>query len=810
MQSRTLASFLGDVVLEDARETPVEIPISSSDGFVISEIELKGFMRYLDKCTIHFPQKFTVIVGKTGSGKTSLLDAITFALYKRTSRTDLPNVKIDDICQPGGHVKITFAQERDQYEVVRGLTSSGASYIALKRNGLPISGSIPELDAKVQEIIGLDYVGFRNSTFVRQDEMKELGAQSGADRLEIFQKLFRLEVFEKAQNIVAEKVNGIRLKIEGVTSELTVRMEQQAKLPEKQEELTAMKKEVEGKKARLSELQRAITEKEGLLAKLKSEHERFVEMRAKASEMSRAVAEMGAKITKAREDNQKAMELKQSIAQLGEETSGYESMQSKWDVLKEKERKTTELRERMQIYENQKRTMADEHQHEVERLSSLISAQEERLGKITTDIGKDEAFSLLRKEGALGERITRIEKEIEWLSGRDELIASLARERETSKNELNILSSQASRINADSFILSELQSQMVRIKGDMEREEEAYRVKRGEIDARIKEIQAEVDSAGFRVSEQEQLKELGQKLEDLRRKKTELEQKRNELDRIGDVSKLIEDLTTQKGQKGMELEQLQQSLKLLEVSESNYEVAERELRELQERMRGIEAIIHGKEGEARRLGTEIADLQAISQQIESLEVTLKGLRESAEVLTLLKDKIFHKKGIVMYAIEQLLPQLARETSSNLSDLTDGRFNNVRIVPYEENSRYGVRIDVGGAEGEFHDVQEFSGGEKTQINAALRFAIAKELASMPQVGRTFGRMKTLFIDEGDLGSLDTEVSRGLFVKKLFDMGEFFDRVILITHLTEVADRFPSKIRVYMTPEEKSKVEVLREA
>ncbi len=753
--------------------------------------------------------KINVIVGKTGSGKTSLLDAITFALYKRTSRTDLPNVKIDDICQPGGYVRITFAQERDQYEVVRGLTSSGDSYITLKRNGLPISGSIPELDAKVQEIIGLDYVGFRNSTFVRQDEMKELGAQSGADRLEIFQKLFRLEVFEKAQNIVAEKVNGIRLKIEGVTSELTVRMEQQAKLPEKQEELTAMKKEVEGKKARLGELQRAITEKEGLLAKLKSEHEKFVEMRTKASEMSRAVAEMGAKIAKAREDNQKAMELKQSIAQLGEGTSGYESMQSKWDVLKEKERKTTELRERMQIYENQKRTIADEHQHEVERLSSLISAQEERLGKITTDIGKDEAFSLLRKEGALGERITRIEKEIEWLSGRDELIASLARERETSKNELNILSSQASRINADSFILSELQSQMVRIKGDMEREEEAYRVKHGEIDARIKEIQAEVDSAGFRVSEQEQLRELGQKLEDLRRKKTELEQKRNELDRIGDVSKLIEDLTTQKGQKGVELEQLQQSLKLLEVSESNYEVAECELRELQERMRGIEAIIHGKEGEARRLGTEIADLQAISQQIESLETTLKGLRESAEVLTLLKDKIFHKKGIVMYAIEQLLPQLARETSSNLSDLTDGRFNNVRIVPYEENSRYGVRIDVGGAEGEFHDVQEFSGGEKTQINAALRFAIAKELASMPQVGRTFGRMKTLFIDEGDLGSLDTEVSRGLFVKKLFDMGEFFDKVILITHLTEVADRFPSKIRVYMTPEEKSKVEVLRE-
>jgi len=213
MQSRTLTSFSEDVKLEDVKETPVEAPGSSSDGFVIGEIELKGFMRYLDKSTIHFPHKFTVIVGKTGTGKTSLLDAITFALYKRTSRTDLPNVKIEDICQPGGYVKMTFAQGRDQYEVTRGLTSSKTSYITLKRNGLPISGAIPELDAKIQEVIGLDYVGFRNSTFVRQDEMKELGAQSGADRLEIFQKLFRLECGGSSrQNFLKSRQNFPRWK----------------------------------------------------------------------------------------------------------------------------------------------------------------------------------------------------------------------------------------------------------------------------------------------------------------------------------------------------------------------------------------------------------------------------------------------------------------------------------------------------------------------------------------------------------------------------------------------------------------------
>jgi len=175
------------------------------------------------------------------------------------------------------------------------------------------------------------------------------------------------------------------------------------------------------------------------------------------------------------------------------------------------------------------------------------------------------------------------------------------------------------------------------------------------------------------------------------------------------------------------------------------------------------------------------------------------------VYTILKENVFHKKGIVIFAINQLLPQLAIEASSNLADLTDRRFTKLRLLPYEESNRYGIKIEVESSDGAFRDVKEFSGGEKTQINAALRFAIAKELASMPQIGRSYARMKTLFIDEGDLGSLDTEVSRELFVKKLFDMGKFFDRIILITHLTDIAERFPSRIRVYMTEDERSRVE-----
>ncbi|HKW42942.1 MAG TPA: hypothetical protein VJP06_02035, partial [Thermoplasmata archaeon] len=217
--------------------------------------------------------------------------------------------------------------------------------------------------------------------------------------------------------------------------------------------------------------------------------------------------------------------------------------------------------------------------------------------------------------------------------------------------------------------------------------------------------------------------------------------------------------------------------------------------------------LHTAEGQATGLQAQIARLEADAAKLVQAERERVEIRSRLEILELLVTRVFHKRGVVMYAIDQLLPELEIEASKNLAELTDGRFNRIKLETYEEGRGHGIRILVQGVDTRWHDVGEFSGGEKTQINAALRFAIAKELASMPQAGRTFGRMKTLFIDEGDLGSLDTEVSRELFVLKLFRMGEFFDKVILITHLAEVADKFPGRIRVTMTPSQESRVEVL---
>src|SRR5437870_20967 len=96
---------------------------------------MRGFMRYLEKTIppLRFPEKYTVITGRTGSGKSSILDAMTFALYGKTTRTDIQSVKLADVCGPNGYVRVAFHQGDERWEVTRGLTTKTVSYAEVAR-----------------------------------------------------------------------------------------------------------------------------------------------------------------------------------------------------------------------------------------------------------------------------------------------------------------------------------------------------------------------------------------------------------------------------------------------------------------------------------------------------------------------------------------------------------------------------------------------------------------------------------------------------------------------------------------------------
>src|SRR5439155_23229839 len=140
----------------------------------LKESELRASMPYLGITVppLRFPAKYTVITGRPGAGKSSILDAITFALYGKTTRTDIQSVKRADVCRPNGYVRLAFRQGDERWEVTRGFTTKKESYLEVTRDGEAVQGTIPDKERTIRDVAGLDYDEFQNSTFVRQEEMK--------------------------------------------------------------------------------------------------------------------------------------------------------------------------------------------------------------------------------------------------------------------------------------------------------------------------------------------------------------------------------------------------------------------------------------------------------------------------------------------------------------------------------------------------------------------------------------------------------------------------------------------------------------
>ncbi len=784
-------------------------PASGAEGFVLEEIEMRGFMRYVEKTDppIRFPEKFTVITGRTGAGKSSILDAITFALYGSTTRTDIQTVKTSDVCRPGGYVRVAFRQGDSRWEVRRGFTTKKDSYLEISRDGETVSGTIREKEQTVHDVVGLDYVGFRNSTFVRQEEMKDLGSARGADRLAVFQKLFRLEVFERALQKAKEQQAAVQSDLRAKDADIAARTEALLRLPPAREAFEDARKRLAAGGLQLAALEEKLRAAEEDLKRKEADHEAWVRSNAALEERRRQINGLRQRIDEARERGKQAAEVEQQLKSLEKDVVDLDAVREELDRLKERqqghERARLAADSAARLFDQAKR----DHERRRDQIKDKIDAVHRKVAALDTKLDREGAFNLLRDEGRLEERLARITRELEWLAERPELVKQLHEEHARTEKALAHIRGKVGSIDEGSFVLTELQRQIEDLRADLKREvDESHETLKPLDDAKITALR-ELDAHGFSERDRRHLEELTRSAQEKTVKRRKADELAVRIKGLGDATALLADLGRQTETAEAERKRLEADTRALEPKEASYAGARQALEKLRGTLDEERQAFHTLEGQAKQLHAQIEGLEADAAKLKEAERERDALRVRAEIADVLVTRIFHNRGVVMYAIDQLLPELEIEASRNLAELTDGRFNRIKLETYEEGRGHGIKIQVQGVDGLWHDVGEFSGGEKTQINAALRFAIARELTSLPQMGRAFGRMKTLFIDEGDLGSLDTEVSRELFVQKLFRMGEFFEKVILITHLAEVADRFPSRLRVTMTPNQESRVEVL---
>ncbi len=185
-------------------------------------LTMEAFGSYGKRTTVDFTksnQNLFLITGDTGAGKSTIFDAIVFALYGKASSTE--NEKKGELLRSQyallsvePFVELEFSEGENIYTVkripaYRKLREKGEGKGTLKDkaetekvslflpNGQEYPNAMDETNRKIEEIVGLTKAQFMQIAMIAQGEFMKILREDSKQKKEIFRKLFHTEIFEK-------------------------------------------------------------------------------------------------------------------------------------------------------------------------------------------------------------------------------------------------------------------------------------------------------------------------------------------------------------------------------------------------------------------------------------------------------------------------------------------------------------------------------------------------------------------------------------------------------------------------------------
>lgn len=446
------------------------------------KLKMQAFGSYGEETLIDFEkvnQNLFLITGDTGAGKTTIFDAIVFALYGEASSSAnkkegvvLQSQYVDFAKEP--FVELTFSEgnnadseiytvrrvPRHLKPITRGTGKGGQREITgsvslIMPDGMEYPSK--EADSKLREIVGLTKSQFMQVAMIAQGEFMDLLRAKSDDKKVIFRKLFNTEMY---QDIVTELGNRKRekdkeiaiLKTQCQTEAVRIRIpetyelqkEMQQSRRQLEEGQTAgladfmdrlgalcnwMKKELEIAESAYKEVECARTSKGEELAKAEELLKWFVQFEKAEEELQRYEAQEPEMI--------RAKELAgqiRAVYEIAEKYNQYHEAETTWTdsvrVLKEWEEKIPKLLETLKAAQTTEKTEHQKYNQEIERYS-IISEKVRKSREILNAIRQKEREITADKRAAenaekdFAEAETALEnqekQEAEWKKESDKL-----------------------------------------------------------------------------------------------------------------------------------------------------------------------------------------------------------------------------------------------------------------------------------------------------------------------------------------------------------------------------------------------------
>ena len=175
---------------------------------IFRKLRLHNFKSH-ENTVIRFENGITVIVGENGAGKSTILEAISFALFKQHT-----GKKIDDLVRNNANsmsVELEFESKGRHYRVVREKKSNLKSSIYKKTSSdgdyVHICTGDKEVANEIQQILDIDSDLFLNAIYIRQGEIAQLVDKQPAEKKQLIAKLLGIDSLEKSWKNLLPLIN---------------------------------------------------------------------------------------------------------------------------------------------------------------------------------------------------------------------------------------------------------------------------------------------------------------------------------------------------------------------------------------------------------------------------------------------------------------------------------------------------------------------------------------------------------------------------------------------------------------------------